>query len=50
MSNLDFIEFYERFYDFYYNAVKYGFYNEEIENMKDSIDFMYLNIFKKGRR
>ena len=47
MNNLDFIDFYERFYDFYFMAVKYNFYNEEIERMRISMDEMYFNFFKK---
>lgn len=47
MNNLDFIEFYNKFYDFYFLAVKYNFYSDEMQKMKDSIDLMYLSIFKK---
>ena len=47
MNSLDFIEFYERFYDFYFCAKRAGFYNEEIERMKVSMDEMYMNFFKK---
>ena len=46
MNCLEFQELYNSFYDFFYNAKKAGFYNEEIERMRASIDFMYMNMFK----
>ena len=47
MNSLEFVELYNNFYDFYFCAKKAGFYNEEIEKMKASIDEMYMNFFKK---
>jgi hypothetical protein len=48
MNSLEFIELYNRFYDFYFTARKSNFYDEDMQKMKDSIDLMYLSIFKRG--
>ena len=47
MNCLEFQELYNNFYDFYFCARKANFYNEEIEKMKNSLDEMYMNFFKK---
>ena len=47
LNCLEFQELYNNFYDFYYNAKKAGFYLEELEKMRVSMDEMYYNFFKK---
>ena len=47
MNCLEFQELYNSFYDFYYCARKAGFYCEEIEKMRVSMDEMYTSYFKK---
>ena len=47
MNTLEFTLLYNSFYDFYYCAKKAGFYNEELEKMRVSMDEMYMNTFKK---
>ena len=47
MNCLEFQELYNSFYDFYFEARKAGFYNDEIERMRVSIDEMYISYFKK---
>ena len=47
MNTLEFTMLYNNFYDFYFEAKKANFYNEEIEKMKVSMDEMYFNFFKK---
>ena len=47
MNCLEFQELYNSFYEFYFEAKKANFYNEEIEKMKNSLDEMYMNFFKK---
>ena len=46
MNCLEFQELYNSFYDFYFEAKKAGFYNDEIERMRVSIDEMYTSYFK----
>ena len=47
MNTLEFTLLYNSFYDFYYEAKKAGFYCEEIERMRISMDEMYTSYFKK---
>ena len=47
MSTLEFTMLYNNFYDFYFEAIKANFYNEEIEKMRISMDEMYTSYFKK---
>ena len=47
LNTLEFTMLYNNFYDFYFEAIKAGFYNDEIERMRISIDEMYTSYFKK---
>ena len=47
LNTLEFTMLYNSFYDFYYEAKKACFYNDEIERMRISIDEMYTSYFIK---
>jgi hypothetical protein len=47
MNCLEFTMLYNSFYEFYFEAKKAGFYLEELEKMRISIDEMYTSYFIK---